>query len=141
MLLPPNLLMDTSYLVALQNRDDDHHEKARRLERQCIEQGVEIALHWGIVLEVLDGFARLSRRNIAFQLVERFKSQDYRLFELAPSLCNAAVELYCHRRDKEWGLTDCVSFVLMEQLGIGAALTADRHFVQAGFRALLLESD
>jgi predicted nucleic acid-binding protein len=132
--------MDTSYLVALQNRDDDHHEKARSLERQCIEQGVEIVLHWGVVLEVLDGFARLSRRNIAFQVVERFKSQDYRLFELAPVLCHAAVELYSHRRDKEWGLTDCVSFVLMEQLGISAALTADRHLVQAGFRALLLES-
>jgi uncharacterized protein len=43
------------------------------------------------------------------------------------------------RLDKDWGLTDCVSFVLMKEYGLTDALSADRHFVQAGFRALLLE--
>ncbi len=41
--------------------------------------------------------------------------------------------------DKEWGLVDCVSFVVMREHGIEAALTTDRHFIQAGFRALLRE--
>ncbi len=31
------------------------------------------------------------------------------------------------------------SFVVMEDMGIEQALTADAHFVQAGFRALMLE--
>jgi len=42
--------------------------------------------------------------------------------------------------DKEWSLTDCISFVLMKQEGVTEALTADAHFVQAGFKALLLEN-
>jgi predicted nucleic acid-binding protein len=41
------------------------------------------------------------------------------------------------RPDKDWSLTDCISFVVMENQDITEALTADRHFVQAGFTALL----
>jgi predicted nucleic acid-binding protein len=39
--------------------------------------------------------------------------------------------------DKEWSLTDCLSFVVMQQRGLTEALTPDEHFVQAGFKALL----
>lgn len=41
--------------------------------------------------------------------------------------------------DKEWGMTDCISFVVMQDMGIIDALTTDDHFRQAGFRALLIE--
>ena len=51
-----------------------------------------------------------------------------------------ALALYRARIDKEWGLTDCVSFVLMNTAGITEALTADIHFRQAGFKAMLLET-
>lgn len=47
--------------------------------------------------------------------------------------------LYRSRLDKTWGLTDCTSFLVMEQKGISEALSADRDFQQAGFEALLLE--
>jgi len=46
-------------------------------------------------------------------------------------------DLFANRNDKDWGLTDCVSFVVMQDQEISMALTADRHFVQAGFEALL----
>ena len=49
------------------------------------------------------------------------------------------MQLYRERPDKEWGLTDCISFVVMQERGISAALTADEHFQQAGFRALMRE--
>ena len=55
-------------------------------------------------------------------------------------LFDRAVQLYTARSDKEWGLTDCVSFVVMQDRGITEALAADQHFVQAGFRALLREA-
>lgn len=53
------------------------------------------------------------------------------------TLIEAAVTLYMRRPDKEWGLTDCLSFVVMGGEGLGDALTADHHFEQAGFTALL----
>jgi predicted nucleic acid-binding protein len=45
--------------------------------------------------------------------------------------------LFAARSDKEWSLTDCISFVLMQQEQISEALTADHHFEQAGYLALL----
>ena len=52
-------------------------------------------------------------------------------------LLEDGVQFYRFRRDKDWPLTDCISFVVMEDEGIRAALTGDRHFEQAGFTALL----
>jgi predicted nucleic acid-binding protein len=42
--------------------------------------------------------------------------------------------------DKEWGLTDCISFVAMQERGLTNALTTDRHFTQAGFQNLLVDT-
>lgn len=52
-------------------------------------------------------------------------------------LCQRGVEFYEKRPDKEWSLTDCISFVVMQDEGITLALTGDKHFEQAGFTALL----
>lgn len=49
----------------------------------------------------------------------------------------AGVSLYASRADKDWSLTDCISFRHMNKWGATEALTADIHFEQAGFRALL----
>ena len=46
-------------------------------------------------------------------------------------------KLYRERGDKEWPLTGCISFVVMQEQGLSEALTAGRHFEQAGFKALL----
>ena len=48
-----------------------------------------------------------------------------------------AIRLFTARSDKNWSLTDCLSFVVMERKGIREALTADTHFEQAGFHAIL----
>jgi predicted nucleic acid-binding protein len=74
------------------------------------------------------------------QLLAKFEDEEgYRLCPLTEPLVQEARSLYCARPDTDWGLTDCVSFVLMKQEGITEALTADVHFRQAGFTALLLE--
>ena len=48
--------------------------------------------------------------------------------------------LYADRLDQRWSVTDCSSFLIMEERGITDALAYDRDFEQAGFRALLRES-
>jgi predicted nucleic acid-binding protein len=45
--------------------------------------------------------------------------------------------LYLSRSDKTWGLTDCISFLVMADQGLSEALTADAHFIQAGFHTLI----
>ena len=49
----------------------------------------------------------------------------------------AAYDLFRVRGDKEWALTDCMSFVIMQRFGLDEALTSDEHFSQAGFKSLL----
>jgi predicted nucleic acid-binding protein len=49
----------------------------------------------------------------------------------------SGLKLYFERPDKEWSLTDCISFVVMREQDLTDALTGDRHFEQAGFVALL----
>ena len=58
---------------------------------------------------------------------------------LPPSweLVQQGIELFSHRPDKDWSLTDCISFVVTQDHGITEALTADRHFEQVGFVPLL----
>jgi predicted nucleic acid-binding protein len=46
-------------------------------------------------------------------------------------------ELYAHRPDKDWSLTDCISFITMQEKEVTEALTADHHFEQAGFALLI----
>ena len=55
------------------------------------------------------------------------------------ALFERGLALYAARADKSWGLTDCISFVVMAERGLTHALTTDRHFVQAGFQRILPE--
>ena len=57
--------------------------------------------------------------------------------ECLRELWRSGIELYEQRPDKNWSLTDCISFVVMERAGVSEALTGDHHFEQAGFVALL----
>ena len=56
---------------------------------------------------------------------------------MSTSLFNDAFDLYKTHQDKEWGLVDCISFVVMRHEDVCEALTFDQHFVQAGFTALM----
>ena len=111
------------------------------LDGQLLKEDSVLLLHWGILLEIADGYARVGRRARGLQLLARFEDeQGYRLCPITESLLLEALTLYRSRLDKDWGLTDCLSFVLMKQEGVTEALTADVHFRQAGFTALLLET-
>ena len=56
---------------------------------------------------------------------------------LTNELYNAVFQLFRSRQDKEWGLVDCISCIVMQNRRITDVLTADEHFNQMGFRALL----
>jgi predicted nucleic acid-binding protein len=62
------------------------------------------------------------------------------MIEIVPvgeELYRDGLRLYKDRIDKDWSLTHCISFLVMQNRRLTDALTTDRHFEQAGFRALL----
>jgi len=50
---------------------------------------------------------------------------------------NRGCALFAQRPDKAWSLTECLSFVIMQEHGLKSALTADQHFEQAGYQRLM----
>jgi predicted nucleic acid-binding protein len=89
-------------------------------------------------MELGNGFAGTPQRQAFASFVSHLRTfPDTIIVPASPELFQAALDLFARRADKEWSLTDCSSFVVMEQRGIEEALTADHHFTQAGYRVLL----
>jgi predicted nucleic acid-binding protein len=133
------ILLDTAFIQATLNPRDQHHRVASGLYPKL--RGVEFWITECVMLEVLDAMSALDRPS-AIQFARRcYSGEDVQLVRVDSALLGRGLDLYESHRDERWSLTDCVSFVVMREHGIDAALTADRHFVQAGFRALMLEED
>jgi len=62
---------------------------------------------------------------------------NVQIISASTTLLADGLTLYRTRPDKEWSLTDCTSFVVMENEQITEAFTSDHHFQQAGFVKLL----
>lgn len=124
---------DTFYFIALLSPDDDAHVEAVEYS-QLIDRLV--TTEW-VLLELADGLAATPARSCLAATHEALEADG--LAEIVPldmALQREALDLYFSRPDKEWSLTDCVSFIVMQRLRIFDALTGDHHFEQAGFRAL-----
>jgi predicted nucleic acid-binding protein len=89
---------------------------------------------------VADAFSGTAWRGIAAALIEDVLADpDVTVVPLDRALFARGYERYRSRAGKDWGLTDCISFVVMEEREIREALAYDQHVLQAGFRALLRE--
>lgn len=125
---------DTSYFIALLSPTDEAFDLA--LEFSSLVDRF-VTSEW-VLLELADGLADTSSRKQFSVLRAGLLSNA--LVEVVPLemvLHQRAVTLYEARPDKEWSLTDCVSFIIMAERTMTEALTTDHHFEQAGFVALL----
>lgn len=132
------LFIDTVFVEALLNQRDRYHQTAKFLLNR-VRVAKETWITEAVLTEVGNALSASDRLG-----AERFIRQCYRLANMTvvavdPQLFDRALVLYRSRLDKTWGLTDCISFVIMKQQGLTDAVTADRHFLQAGYRALTLE--
>lgn len=134
------LFLDASYAIALSSASDRHHEQALTLASEIeIDPTIRLVTTRAVLMEIGNALARQKYRSIAVQLLSSLEDDpNVVIIPLSEQLCAAAMQLFQGRTDKEWGLTDCVSFVVMQERAITDALTADAHFQQAGFRPLLL---
>src|SRR5579885_1085655 len=129
---------DSSYWIALLNSHDELHQKAMVLARRFAPN--QIVTSEMVLVEILNAFANSGEylRGKAAQTVDalRMNQQVTIVAQTAEQFENALLR-YNNAEDKNWSVTDCASFDIMEQSSIAAALTYDRHFEQAGYTALL----
>jgi len=129
---------DTGYWVALLNPKDELHQKARDLSKQM--DSLYIVTSEMVLAEVLNDFSKRGAffRQAAIELIESlYNHTNVTVIQQSSSQFQEGLLLYKKRPDKEWSITDCVSFKIMEEYGITEALAYDKHFEQIGFIALL----
>jgi predicted nucleic acid-binding protein len=133
-----SVFADSFYFFALLNSRDNAHRRA--LEFSQAFGGLIVSTAW-IFTGSWDGLSAPRDRAAFVRLLDRFSADPLcRLIFPTTELFQAGTELFRSRQDKSWSLTDCISFIVMQREGLTDALTADQHFVQAGFNAVLAEA-
>jgi len=122
---------DTSYYLALVNPTDQYHSAACEWTSHFAETSVTTA--W-VIAELANAMSKAAYRPFFLSLLRDLQT-DSRVMIIPASkdLFDRGLDLYARRVDKDWALTDCISFLVMEDHGLKNAASFDRHFTQAGF--------
>lgn len=129
------VFVDTSYYIALVNSRDEFAQSAYRFSASY--EGTFLTTAW-VITELANFLAKSANRRLFLDLLAELE-RDH-LVEIVPStpeLYERGLRLYRKRPDKDWSLTDCISFETMREQSVADALTSDHHFEQAGFNVLL----
>lgn len=139
--MPEVVFWDTAAFLALGNARDDLHQAATRVSQELAKAQAHVLTTDAVLIEVANAFSKVALRSIAWQLVEAMQVsvalKAATIVHVDTDLWQRGWQLYRARSDKNWGLTDCISFVVMEDYGIQRVFTYDQHFEQAGFVRLL----
>lgn len=134
--LQGDVFADTVFWLALVVKQDQYHDQAQKLSEQL---PARIVTTRAVLLETFNTLSRPGWRETGIALLERLEGRDdVEIVSLTDELWKRGSELYASRLDKAWSLTDCISFVTMSEFKLANALTADAHFEQAGYYALML---
>lgn len=126
---------DTYFFIALLFENDAAHVRAQSVAAEL--SGRMFTSDW-VLTEVADALALPGWRERFLPFLQFLRANPMvTIVPLNQALFDQGIALYDQRRDKTWSLTDCISFVIMQDHGLRDALTGDHHFEQAGFHALL----
>ncbi len=122
---------DTYFYLALLDKGDQHHARVANYATKYT--GLIVTTRW-VLTEIANALAGSAFRPTVAEFLRQLEEDaEVRIVGASDTLYQHGLALYAQRPDKAWSLTDCISFVVMEQEGLREALTGDRHFAQAGF--------
>lgn len=132
------VFLDSAFVVALASEADELHDLAVAIAERIEADKTRMVTTRAVLLEIGNGLSKQRFRGFAVKMLDSIASDpSVEILPISLELYDKALELFRCRPDKDWGLVDCTSIVVMRDRGMHEALTADSHFVQAGFRALL----
>ncbi len=126
--------LDTGYLLALELANDINHQAALR-HWQSLTQSLPPLVTTSYVFdETMTFFNSRGFHSKAVQVGSNLlRSPSVEIIHVDEALFYEGWAYFQKYQDKQYSLTDCISFVVMQQRGISAALAFDHHFTQAGF--------
>jgi len=131
-----SVFLDTSYILTLVFKDDYFNNKANAISKLISSEKINIVTTELVIIEIGDSLAKTKIRHKSIPAINNLRSFS-QISNIDIETLREAWELYEKRIDKEWGITDCYSFIVMKRLDIRQALSTDKHFEQAGFEVLL----
>ncbi|MGB9847050.1 MAG: type II toxin-antitoxin system VapC family toxin, partial [Desulfotomaculales bacterium] len=130
------IFLDTAGWLALGNKSDKWHCRAVQIYQQVARERLPRLTTDAVIIEVCNALRKPPLRPLALVLADNiYKAERLGYLEIVhvnPDLFREGLTLFRERKDKDWSLTDCISFVIMKQRGITRAFTTDHHFEQAG---------
>lgn len=133
---PARFFLDTAYILALLNPRDTYHKKAKKLLPN-LRTAYEVWITEAVLTEIGNALSHSNRFEAIAFINNCYITDNVKVVSVDEVLFQRAVRFYNDHKDKEWGLTDCISFIVMRDQNLTEALTTDEHFQQAGFRTLL----
>jgi predicted nucleic acid-binding protein len=128
------VFLDTSYLLVLQLAQDQNHGAALAHWHSVAPRLPPLVTTPYIFDETVTFFNSRGYHAKALQLGPNLRhSPSLQLIHVDEALFYAGWQFFERHQGKQYSLTDCISFILMPQLGIGTACTFDHHFTPAGF--------
>ncbi len=129
------IFVDTGYLLAALNPRDELFGRAQ-IWAQAVREPLITTEY--VICELVNSLSAPNDRLKAHAVVAEIQSStSWELVHSNQALFSDGLLLHQQREDKHWSLTDCLSFVVMQQRNITQALAFDLHFEQAGSQALL----
>lgn len=132
------VFVDSSGLYALADRRDSFHARANKCVHRLLRSGVRLVLTDYVIDESCTLAKIRAGGDAALRLLEIVeRSRAFQVCWIGIEYFDAVKLFFRRHIDHGYSFTDCASFVVMREMGIREALTTDRHFTEAGFRALL----
>lgn len=136
------VFLDTSYALALSAPHDRYHEQAVTLAEQLEADETRLVTTRAVVLEIGHVVSKIGYQQAAIEMLAALEvDRQVEIVPVSEQIYARALQLYQEQRAQTWSITDCISFVVMQERGLSDALTTGLHFQEAGFRVLLREAE
>lgn len=134
------VFLDTGGLFAALVTNDAKHAEARRYLADAAERRRRFRTTDHVLDEAATLFKARGAAHLAGTLFEiTLKSRACTVEWTSEARFREALSFFLAHDDHGYSFTDCLSFVVMADHGILDALATDRHFVEAGFTAILAD--
>lgn len=133
------IFLDTSALVAYYNIDDEHHAEASKVMEKIREDEIPLTRFYitDYIFDETMTFMEcvLKRHELALDVGEALLTSPFTtMYRIDEGSFREAWDLL--KKGRGYSFTDCTSFVIMKKKGVTHAFTFDRHFKEAGFKAI-----
>jgi len=132
------IFVDSFAWIAAINKSDNYHEISLRILEELLNKQAKLITTNYVVVETINALSKVKFRKTVIEFIDKLrKSPSIQIVKITDEIYNNAWTLYQQRMDKDWGITDCTSFEVMQMFNIRKAFISDKHFEQAGYSLMV----